>query len=258
MALESATYINSLNVANPAATDNLSQADDHIRMLKAVLKSTFPNISGAVTPTHTQMNQALVPIGGIIMWSGSAASVPTGWRLCDGGTVSRSDGSGNITVPDLRNKFILGCGGSTALPTATPAIGDTGGASSNTPAVTVTVDGHALTQAQLPSFNMTGTVTDPGHTHGVTDPGHNHKFANSPNPNGNYASNGYTTPDATPESSPTLRSTTGISVNSATTGISVSVPSGGGGQTHNHTASATCAAVPTVPPYYTLAFICKT
>ena len=254
MALESATYINSLNVSNPAATDVLSQADDHIRMLKQVLKSTFPNISGAVTPTHTQMNQALVPIGGIIMWSGSAASVPTGWRLCDGGTVSRSDGSGNITVPDLRNKFVLCCGGSTALPTATPAIGDTGGASSNTPTLAVTVAAHVLTQAELPSFSMNGVVTDPGHTHGVTDPGHTHDltgFANTRGPGG------FPSLDTSSGNYPTASATTGISVNSNTTGISVSVPSGGGGAGHSHTASATSSAVPTVPPYYTLAFICK-
>jgi hypothetical protein len=255
LALESATYINSLNVSNPAATDNLSQADDHIRMLKQVLKATFPNIAGAVTPTHTQFNQALVPIGGIIMWSGSAASVPTGWRLCDGGTVSRSDGSGNITVPDLRNKFILGCGGSTALPTATPAIGDTGGAETDTPTITVTVNGHSITQAELPNVSFTGSVTDPGHSHGVTDPGHAHYL---PSFNNTRGAGSFSSLDPSAGNYPTTSATTGISVNSATTGISVSVPSGGSGTAHTHTATGSSSAVDTVPPYYTLAFICKT
>ena len=39
-----------------------------------------------------------IPVGGIIMWSGTIASIPTGWNLCDG----------NDGTPDLRNKFILG------------------------------------------------------------------------------------------------------------------------------------------------------
>lgn len=39
-----------------------------------------------------------VPVGGIIMWSGSIASIPANWSLCDG-----SNGT-----PDLRDKFIIG------------------------------------------------------------------------------------------------------------------------------------------------------
>jgi|TARA_R100000482_G_C5123845_1_gene147429 hypothetical protein len=56
MALESGTYIDSLNASNPATTDGLSQADDHMRLIKATIKATFPNVSGAVTLTHTEVN----------------------------------------------------------------------------------------------------------------------------------------------------------------------------------------------------------
>lgn len=56
MALESGTYIDSLDAANPATTDGLSQADDHMRLIKATIKATFPNLTGAVTLTHTQVN----------------------------------------------------------------------------------------------------------------------------------------------------------------------------------------------------------
>lgn len=41
-----------------------------------------------------------LPSGGIIMWSGTLANIPSGWVLCDG-----SNGS-----PDLRNRFIVGAG----------------------------------------------------------------------------------------------------------------------------------------------------
>lgn len=50
------TYIDDLDVTLPAATDPLSQADDHIRMIKTVLKQTFPNINGAVTKTQAQLD----------------------------------------------------------------------------------------------------------------------------------------------------------------------------------------------------------
>lgn len=50
------------------------------------------------------------PSGGIIMWSGSVASIPSGWLLCNG-----SSGT-----PDLRDRFIVGAG-------STYAVGATGG-----------------------------------------------------------------------------------------------------------------------------------
>ena len=56
MALESTTYINGLVATNPAGTDARSQGDDHIRMVKSAVKATFPNITGAITPTHTELN----------------------------------------------------------------------------------------------------------------------------------------------------------------------------------------------------------
>jgi hypothetical protein len=42
MGLETATYINQLVPSNPLGTDLLSQADDHIRLLKTVLQNSFP------------------------------------------------------------------------------------------------------------------------------------------------------------------------------------------------------------------------
>lgn len=57
MALETnVTHIDDLVATNPAATDALSQADDHIRLIKSSLKNTFPNITGAVNTTHTELN----------------------------------------------------------------------------------------------------------------------------------------------------------------------------------------------------------
>lgn len=47
MGLEAATYISSLSASNPTASDLQSQGDDHLRLIKSVLQSTFPNASGA-------------------------------------------------------------------------------------------------------------------------------------------------------------------------------------------------------------------
>lgn len=56
MGLETGTYISDLNSANPTATDVKSEGDDHLRLIKSTVKATFPNVSGAATPTHTELN----------------------------------------------------------------------------------------------------------------------------------------------------------------------------------------------------------
>ena len=56
MALETGTYISDLVSTNPVAADPKSAGDDHIRLLKSTIKATFPNVSNAVTATHTELN----------------------------------------------------------------------------------------------------------------------------------------------------------------------------------------------------------
>ena len=56
MGLETGTFIDDLVTSNPAATDGLSQADDHLRLIKTTLKNTFPNVNSAVTATPAQLN----------------------------------------------------------------------------------------------------------------------------------------------------------------------------------------------------------
>ena len=59
MALEYLTgtkYLDDLVATNPAAGDNVSEGDDHIRGIKNVLKLTFPNVDAAVNATPTELN----------------------------------------------------------------------------------------------------------------------------------------------------------------------------------------------------------
>jgi hypothetical protein len=55
--------------------------------------------AGAFTGiTVNGVTNAHVPSGVIVMWSGSIASIPTGWLLCNGAN----------STPDLRDRFIIG------------------------------------------------------------------------------------------------------------------------------------------------------
>lgn len=58
MGLESGTYVSDLNVANPLGSDAKSDGDAHLRLIKTVLKNTFPNLTGAVDATQGELNEA--------------------------------------------------------------------------------------------------------------------------------------------------------------------------------------------------------
>lgn len=63
MALETGTYISDLVATNPTSTDPKSEGDNHLRLIKSTVKATFPNVTGAVTKTHTQLNNTLDKTG---------------------------------------------------------------------------------------------------------------------------------------------------------------------------------------------------
>ena len=78
-------------------------------------------------------NLITVPANTIAVWSGTIASIPKGWQICDG----------TNNTPDFRDKFIRGANGEIGIP---------GGSDT----VTITIP-------ELPSHNH--TITDLGHTH---------------------------------------------------------------------------------------------
>lgn len=59
MPLETATTVSDLVTSNPAASDPMANADDHLRLIKATLKATFGH-TGALTNSDNQ----LVPAAG--------------------------------------------------------------------------------------------------------------------------------------------------------------------------------------------------
>lgn len=54
--LETGVYISDLVATNPLSSDLASTADDHLRLLKSTIKTTFPNINNAITVTDEQIN----------------------------------------------------------------------------------------------------------------------------------------------------------------------------------------------------------
>jgi len=83
MGLETASYISELVDTNPVVGDPVGEGDDHLRLIKTVLQTQFPNLTaGAVNTTQTEMNlldgvTALVTLATDQSWSGSQRGTPS-------------------------------------------------------------------------------------------------------------------------------------------------------------------------------------
>lgn len=84
-----------------------------------------------------------IPSGVITLWSGSSASIPSGWYLCNGAN----------GTPNLMDRFVVGAGSGYA-------VGATGGSTSAS--ISGTTGATTLTTTQMPSHNHTFN------THGIT------------------------------------------------------------------------------------------
>ena len=106
MGLEAATYISGLNASNPVhATDNVSQGDDHLRLIKSTLLASFAGVTGAVTSTHTELNY----LDGVTGVTGSGnlalSAAPTFTGLVTAGSFAGSiaaDQIDSLTFADAR------------------------------------------------------------------------------------------------------------------------------------------------------------
>jgi hypothetical protein len=122
--------------------------------------------------------------GMIMMWSGTIATIPTGWVLCNGSN----------STPDLRNRFVIG------------AHSDTAGVAYSTVTGSNTTSGGSK-DAIVVSHTHTATVTDPGHTHSSSNTNFLGNWSGgSQNLRNDIRSVGYDS----------------VSINSNTTGITVS------------------------------------
>jgi len=189
----------SWKVGGTAITSNAADLNILSGAAAAGVTSTeFGYLDGVTSAIQTQITSSLFPAGGIILWSGSTASIPSGWVLCNGSN----------STPDLRDRFVVGAGSSYA-------VNATGGASSVT-----------LATNQIPAHNHSAssssstTINDSGHSHSIS--------ALRPSESGNTIS---TSTGGTAVTASTNSATTGIT---ASTSTSTSIGNTGGGGSHEN------------------------
>lgn len=146
--------------------DNFTNHEDRLLILEGLEDPGDP------TPTN-------LPIGGIILWNGSVATIPEYFSLCDG-----TNGT-----PDLRDKFVIGAGNDYAPDDEGGAeehnhtINNTGSAGSHTHSFSGTTGGPS---------NVIAGITGNGAASGT----HTHSFSGS---TGSGGSHSHSVPDASTE-----------------------------------------------------------
>lgn len=169
MGLESATYLTDLVNTNPVSSDAKSQGDDHIRLIKAVLLSSFPGIAGAMTASHTELNildGATLSTAELNILDGVTASTAE-LNILDGATLTTTelnyvDGVTSAIQTQLDLKAPLASPALTGTPTAPTA---TTGTSTTQIATTAFVGATAFSSA-LPAQTGNGgkLITTDGST----------------------------------------------------------------------------------------------
>ena len=93
MGLETGTYINSLVSTNPATGDKRHEGDNHLRLIKACILATWPNLAGPCNAVHGDFNlltglaaAGVKPMPGKggttrIPFYNAAADIPAGFTL---------------------------------------------------------------------------------------------------------------------------------------------------------------------------------
>jgi hypothetical protein len=144
MTIEAATYVSQFDITLPADPDPIGEGNGHIRLIKAALKATFPNVTAPITVTQDDLatvpgtrdrvtaleasvltktgNQSLngnlgvsgVIIGGDIRQAGYTL-VPRGVIVMWAGALNTVPAGwllcdGTLGTPDLRDRFIIGAG----------------------------------------------------------------------------------------------------------------------------------------------------
>lgn len=136
--------------------------------------------------TKAKMDRAYVhPLGSIMPWwrPSPLSAIPEGWVVAKGQTLTSSEhdfaGGGSITLPDLRNKFLLGAdtedtGTSTSTP---PAISQAGGSHEKDTSHSHTIDPHS--HDVDPHYHTVNehSHTVPSHRHGLAEHRHAHFHA---------------------------------------------------------------------------------
>lgn len=172
----------------PAGSDSYSHSDltNNWDTLDAIIgrpsSGNWPPDAGTDAGIYKEvalLQDERTPIGTIVPWFRPSDSIPipTNWHVCDATVLTAGNHdfpgiAGSVTLPDLRNRFILGADSTKSSGTAAAGVNDAGiDSASGAPGQSTLGGSNKIiqTSSQMPSHTHTFTGTALGsHTHSFT------------------------------------------------------------------------------------------
>lgn len=199
--------------------------------------TNFQLDGAAQSGASTDILARIVPTGATMFWG--LDTIPGGWLKCEGQAVTKSDypeldaayfadgypygassatqGVGTMNLPPAAGRFIRIVDAAAGVDPDAASRTDRGDGTTGDNVGTLQADEFGSHEHDY---------NDPGHTHTITDPGHTHSYEETVTTGSQFLGTGSTRGN---QAGTTGSSTTGISVNSASTGITFN--SKGGNET---------------------------
>lgn len=166
MPVEFGTYINSLNALYPEGTDLASTVDNHLRLLKSTIKATFPNVTGAVTPTHTELNY----VAGVT----SAIQTQLNAKAAKGANADITSLSACTTITGMTTPLSIAQGGTGSANGAIPSGAVMHFAMATAPSGWLKADGSEVSRATYAALDTAIGTTFGAYTNGSGGAGTTH------------------------------------------------------------------------------------
>lgn len=152
---DGAAWVDVTAAAGPIAADDVS-------VDSTTLVGVGTDVQAVLEELDDSIVASAVPIGAILMWSGTVATIPGGYALCDG--------TANSPGPDLRDKFVVGAkqddaGAAKTNLTGSLTVSGAGAVSAHSLTTSVAVSAHSLsTPVAVDAHSLTTSVAVDAHT----------------------------------------------------------------------------------------------
>ena len=105
MGIETGNYINDLDADWPLATDNVSDGDNHLRLIKKVIKASFPGVDRVSEYIYVNTSEPTVSVGKGRLWL-DTSTTPNLLKIYDGSAFKKLPISATVDYKIMGNDTV--------------------------------------------------------------------------------------------------------------------------------------------------------